>query len=47
MRKLLLGAFLGVSVLLGASPALAQLCTPTGCDDANPCTDDLCDPMLG
>src|SRR5262245_50258562 len=47
MRKLLAGAFLGASVLLGASSAPAQLCTPAGCDDANPCTDDLCDPTLG
>src|SRR5262245_15924247 len=48
MRKLLVGACLGASIVLGASSALAQqLCTPAGCDDSNPCTDDLCDPALG
>jgi hypothetical protein len=31
---------------LGASAASAASC-PNGCDDGNPCTDDLCDPVLG
>src|SRR5262245_57473814 len=46
MWKLLPGALLGVLILLGAAPAVAQ-CTPAGCDDGNPCTDDICDPTLG
>jgi hypothetical protein len=46
MWKLLPGVLLGASILFGAAPALAQ-CTPSGCDDANPCTDDICDPTLG
>jgi lysyl oxidase len=46
MWKLLPGAFLGALLLAGAAPAFAQ-CTPASCDDANPCTDDLCDPTLG
>lgn len=38
-------AALAVTLALGATPAIADC--PTGCDDANPCTDDICDPQLG
>ncbi|HVP31101.1 MAG TPA: lysyl oxidase family protein [Myxococcota bacterium] len=35
-------------LLLGpAAPAVAQTTCPGGCDDLDPCTDDLCDPVLG
>jgi hypothetical protein len=33
-------------VFLGASPASAASC-PNACDDGNPCTEDLCDPVAG
>lgn len=36
----------GVALLWMAVP-LAQQCPVTGCDDGNPCTDDLCDATLG
>lgn len=26
---------------------IAAACTPGGCDDGNPCTDDKCDPVVG
>jgi hypothetical protein len=43
-------SFLGIFavtalLLLSAGPAAASC--PTGCDDGNPCTDDICDPTLG
>ena len=41
---------LGLVLLMGLSapmPAQAQVACPAGCDDANSCTDDLCDPNLG
>jgi len=43
MRTLLLACL----VLLWAPAVSAQLTCPLGCDDANVCTDDLCDPVLG
>jgi hypothetical protein len=33
--------------ILFTSPVLAQSCPAEGCDDGNPCTDDLCDAKLG
>src|SRR3990172_2959761 len=42
------GAFLGSLLLLWfVSAAFAQVQCPGGCDDGNPCTDDLCDATLG
>jgi hypothetical protein len=46
MRHLRVGAFLAAIVLSFGTRALAQ-CPPAGCDDGNPCTDDLCDAELG
>jgi lysyl oxidase len=46
MRHLGARVSFGALVLLCFSAALAQ-CPPAGCDDGNPCTDDLCDPILG
>lgn len=34
-----------IALAVGPAPALADC--PTGCDDGNPCTDDICDPGLG
>ena len=48
MRHPSIGALFGALLLLwSVSAAFAQVQCPNGCDDGNPCTDDLCDPTLG
>lgn len=44
-RRILSTLALTAALLLGAPPALADC--PSGCDDGNACTDDICDPQLG
>jgi hypothetical protein len=47
MREQASRSLLAVALLLVSGAALAQASCPSGCDDANPCTDDLCDAVPG
>src|SRR5262245_34119510 len=47
MRHPAIGAWFGALLLVWSVSAVAQVQCPNGCDDGNPCTDDLCDPTLG
>lgn len=49
VRSLRPGAFfaLTLAALLGLAAPVARADCPAGCDDGNPCTDDVCDAQLG